>query len=65
MAVTASSTHLCCLPFIQELTLSTARVIKPGIAERISDPTPLLDLSILEGASAGLISGKAEYKSSH
>ena len=38
----ALSIQLFCFPFIQELRLSTARVIRPGIADSITAPNPLL-----------------------
>ena len=44
--VTALSIWLFCFPFIQELRLSTARVIKPGIADSITAPNPLLTFSV-------------------
>ena len=44
--VTALFIQLFCFPFIQELRLSTARVIKPGIADSITAPNPLLTFSV-------------------
>ena len=44
--VMALSIQLFCFPFIQELRLSTARVIKPGIADSITALNPLLTLSV-------------------
>ena len=44
--VMALSIRLFCFPFIQELRLSTARVIRPGIADSITAPNPLLTFSV-------------------
>ena len=44
--VMALSIQLFCFPFIQELRLSTARVIKPGIADSITAPNLLFTFSV-------------------
>ena len=46
MTVTALSIRLFCFAFIQELRLSTARVIKPGIADSITAANPHLTFSV-------------------
>ena len=46
MTVTTLSIRLFCFAFIQELRLSTARVIKPGIADSITAPNPHLTFSV-------------------
>ena len=46
MMVMALSIWLFCFAFIQELRLSTARVIKPGIADSITAPNPCLTFSV-------------------
>ena len=46
MTVMALSIRLFCFAFIQELRLSTARVIKPGIADSITAPNPRLTFSV-------------------